>query len=83
MKTVVAGHFHQRLGSFGVNMVRPLVNSFAEIVTASREYALEYLESSHCLTLDEAHIAWCLIRLLEYGMAGVVAEDINTTEAVC
>ncbi|HRQ42409.1 MAG TPA: hypothetical protein PLD25_31220 [Chloroflexota bacterium] len=48
--------------------------TFAEIVSASREYALEYPESGLYLALDEAHIAWCLIKLLEYGMVRLVTE---------
>lgn len=55
--------------------------TFAEIVTASREYALEYPETGLFLTLDEEHVAWCLIRLLEYGMAGVVSEPVRLTKA--
>ncbi len=51
--------------------------TFAELVAASREYALEYPESGLYLMLDEAHIAWCLIRLLEFGMAGVAIEGIS------
>lgn len=47
--------------------------TFAEIVTASREYAHEYPESGLFLTLEEEYVAWCLIRLLEYGMAGVLS----------
>lgn len=53
--------------------------TFAEVVTASREYAFEYMEPDLVLKLDEAYIAWCLIKLLEHDMAGVVAV-ISTTE---
>lgn len=56
--------------------------TFAEIVTASREVALEYPESGLFLTLDEEYVAWCLIRLLEYGMAGVVAEPVSPAKPV-
>jgi hypothetical protein len=48
--------------------------AFAEVVTASREYALEYPESGLYLVLDEAHIAWCLIKLIAYGMVSVVVD---------
>lgn len=46
--------------------------TFAEIVVASREHAFEYPESERYLALDEPYIAWCLIRLLEFGMAELV-----------
>ena len=56
--------------------------TFAEVVVASQEYALEYPESGLFLTLDEEHVAWCLIKLLEYGMASAVAEIVSTAKAV-
>jgi len=56
--------------------------TFAEVVVASQEHALEYPESGLFLTLDEEHVAWCLVKLLEYGMAGVVAEPVSPTKAV-
>lgn len=56
--------------------------TFAEIVTANQEYALEYPESAPFLPLDEAYVAWCLIKLLEYGMASVAVEAVSTTETV-
>ncbi len=56
--------------------------SFAEIVIASREHALEYPESGLYLALNDAYIAWCLIRLLEYGMSTVVAEGVDAADAV-
>jgi hypothetical protein len=48
--------------------------TFTEVVTASREYALEYPESGPHLAFDEVYIAWCLIKLLEYSMVGIVAK---------
>ncbi len=56
--------------------------TFAEIATVSREVALEYPESGLFLSLDEEYVAWCLIRLLEYGMAGVVAEPVSPAKPV-
>lgn len=47
---------------------------FAEVVAASREYVFECPESGLYQTLDEAYVAWCLVKLLEYGMASIVAE---------
>ena len=46
--------------------------TLAEIVTASREYALEYPESGAHADLTEGHVAWCLLKLCETGMAAVV-----------
>ena len=59
-----------------------ILMTFAEIVTAGQEYALEHPESGLCSTLDEGHVAWCLIELLQYGMAGVVVETIHTANAI-
>jgi hypothetical protein len=56
--------------------------TFSEIVSASREYLLDHPESEMLLPVREAYLAWCLIKLLEYGMAGVVAEPISPTKAV-
>ncbi len=50
--------------------------TLSEIVIASQEYALEYPESSPILPLDETYIAWCLVKLLEHGLASVVATTI-------
>lgn len=51
--------------------------TFAEVVTASREYALEYPTAGRLLPLGETTVAWCLIRLLAYGMAGLVMEAVD------
>lgn len=42
--------------------------TFAEIVSACEEYLLEHPESGMLLSLNEQHLAWCLIKLLDYGM---------------
>lgn len=34
------------------------------------------------LPVSEAHLAWCLIKLLEYGMACVVAEPVNPAKDI-
>jgi hypothetical protein len=49
--------------------------AFAEIVTACKEYVLEDPRASLLPFLDEAHIAWCLIKLLEFGMIGPVVKE--------
>lgn len=54
----------------------------AEIVAASREYAFEYPESGLSQVLDEEHVAWCLIKLLQYGMAGVVIEAASAADVI-
>lgn len=77
-----AWEFWREHGAIVGEVLRPETPlTFAQVVTASREYALEYPESGLFLTLDEEHVAWCLIKLLEYGMAGVVAEIVNPTQA--
>ncbi len=43
--------------------------TFAEIVFACEEYLLEHPESGMLLPLNEEDLAWCLIKLLDYGMA--------------
>ncbi len=75
--------FWREHGEIVGEVLRPEASqTFAEIVAVCREYSFECPESSLYQTLDEAHIAWCLIKLLEFGMAGVVAEVVSATEAV-
>ena len=47
--------------------------TFTEIVAACQEMALEHPEDLISLPLDEAQIAWILMKLLEYGMVGMSA----------
>ena len=56
--------------------------AFSEIVLASQEYLLDHPESQVLLPVSEAYLAWCLIKLLECGMAGVVAKPVSPTQAV-
>ena len=53
--------------------------TLAEIITASREYALEYPESGGPADLTDEYVAWCLLKLCKAGMAAVVihAESHN------
>lgn len=75
-----ACRFWREQGATVGEVLRPETPStFAEIVIASQETALEYPESGLFLTLDEKHVAWCLIKLLEYGMAGVVTGSSGPT----
>ena len=46
--------------------------TLAEIITASREYALEYPESGVYANLTDEYVVWCLLKLCEAGMAAVV-----------
>ena len=75
-----AWEFWREHGAIVGEMLRPETPlTFAEIVTVSREAALEYPETGLFLILDEKHITWCLIKLLEYGMAGVVTVPSGPT----
>jgi len=47
--------------------------TFAEIAAACQEQALEHPEEHRFLPLDEGYVAWVLVKLLEYGMVGVIA----------
>jgi hypothetical protein len=47
-----------------------------------QEYLLDHPESEMLLPVSEAHLAWCLIKLLEYGMACVVAEPVNPAKDI-
>jgi hypothetical protein len=49
--------------------------TFAEIVAACKENVLEDPQASLLPFLDETHIAWCLIRLLEFGMIRPVVKE--------
>ena len=56
--------------------------TLTEIVTASREYALEYPESGSYSALTEEHVAWCLLKLCEVGMAATVIETETANVAL-
>lgn len=56
--------------------------TLAEIVTASREYALEYPESGSYSALTEEYVAWCLLKLCEVGMAAPVIEAESANSAL-
>jgi hypothetical protein len=56
--------------------------TFAELVTACQEYVLEDPRPGLLPFLDEAHIAWCLIGLLEFGMAGPVLTSLDHSDSV-
>jgi hypothetical protein len=68
--------FWQAQGEMVGEVLRPECPlTFAEIVTGCQELALESLEPGLLWPLNEAHIAWILIHLLEYDMAGIVVES--------
>lgn len=46
--------------------------SFADLMIACWEYALEYAEASPIPELHESYVAWVLIHLIEYGMVAAV-----------
>lgn len=46
--------------------------TFAELAAACQEQALEQVLPDTLLPQDEQHLAWVLVRLLEYGMAETV-----------
>ena len=50
--------------------------TLAEVFTASREYALEHLDSLVYADLTEEQVAWRLLKLCEVGMAAVVIEPV-------
>ncbi|GIK53424.1 MAG: hypothetical protein BroJett014_23970 [Planctomycetota bacterium] len=50
--------------------------TLAEVLTASREYALEHPDSLMYADVTEEQVAWRLLKLCEVGMAAVVIEPI-------
>lgn len=81
-KTAVATPSSLKPGSFSGITVYSLAMFYvwrihltlAEIVTANREYTLEYRESGSHSALTEEYVAWCLLKLYEVGMAAAVIE---------
>ena len=51
--------------------------TFAEIVFVCEEHLLEHPESGMLLPLNEQHLAWCLIKLLGYGMVAPVITTVD------
>lgn len=68
-----ANRFWRRYATV-VGAVLPLETpiSFADLMIACREYALEYAEASPIPELHESYVAWVLIHLIEYGMVTAV-----------
>lgn len=68
-----ANRFWRRYATV-VGAVLPLETpiSFADLMIACREYALEYAEASPIPELHESYVAWVLIHLIEYGMVAAV-----------
>ena len=52
--------------------------AFAEVVMASRKYALGYPIAGLLLSLEETTVAWCLFRLLACGMVGLGTTAVPT-----
>lgn len=78
-----AWQFWREHGAVVGNVLRPETPlTLAEIVTASREYALECPESCPSQILDEERIAWCLIKLLQYDMVGIVVEVVSAANVI-
>ena len=53
-----------------------------EIVLACRDHALEYPESGIYAALTEEYVAWCLLKLCEYGMAAAVIETAPLARSI-
>lgn len=54
--------------------------SFDEILTSAEEYAFEYITDGPQPAADEHYLAWCLLRLVEYGMAAVIVTSPTPPE---
>ena len=46
--------------------------TFEELLLAAEEYTFEYITDGPQPTADEKYLAWCLLRLVDFGMAAVI-----------
>ena len=68
-----AWRFWQENGEVVGRLLRPEVAlAFDEILVAAEEYAFEYITDGPQPSADEQYLAWCLLRLVEFGMAAVI-----------
>lgn len=71
---------HDALGGDVLGAESPL--ALAEIVTDSREHALEYPGSDSYSILTEEYVAWCLLKLCGVGIAAAVIETESANVAL-
>ena len=69
----VAWQFWQEHGHTAGQLLRlEEAMTFAELLTEAKEHAFEHITDGPQPTADEKYLAWCLLRLVDYGMAAVI-----------
>jgi hypothetical protein len=68
-----AWQFWQAHGQTAGQLLRPETPlTFDEFLLAAQEQAFECITDGPQPTADAAYLAWCLLRLVEFGMAAVI-----------
>lgn len=68
-----AWQFWQEHGHVAGQLLRPEeAMTFAELLITAEEHAFEFIADGPQPTADAQYLAWCLLRLVDYGMAAAV-----------
>lgn len=79
-----AWQFWYSTGGIVGELVRPETPmTLAEIAAACREAAFDTIADSPHPETNEAFVAWCLVKLMEYGMVAPVLMPVPTTTGLC
>ena len=79
-----AWQFWYSTGGIVGELVRPETPmTLAEIAAACRESAFDTIADSDHPEASEAYVAWCLVKLMEYGMVAPVLTSARTATSLC
>jgi hypothetical protein len=77
-----AWQFWQEHGQTAGQLLRPETPlTFDEFLLAAAEQAFECITDGPQPTSDAAYLAWCLLRLVEFGMAAVIIDPPTPLES--
>ena len=79
-----AWQFWYSTGGIVGELVRPETPmTLAEIAAACQESAFDTIADGPHPEKNEAYVAWCLVKLMEYGMVAPVLMPVPTSTRLC
>ena len=79
-----AWQFWYRTGGIVGELVRPETPmTLAEIAAACQEAAFDTIADGPHPETNEAYVAWCLVKLMEYGMVAPVSTPARLETGLC
>jgi hypothetical protein len=76
-----AWQFWQEHGHTAGQLLRPEeAMTFAELLITAEEHAFEFITDGPQPTSDAQYLAWCLLRLVDYGMAAAVSTPPTSSD---